>query len=230
MKRLALIEDDQLLLKRMTVFLNSQASMECVLSANSLGMFFENLPENPQIDLLLIDIELSNTINTIDHLQKVRNLLPNTRILVITGHNHPDYILTALQKGANSFYLKGSGLNKLLEAIETTIAGGTYLTPEAAAHMIPFFNAQQDRPFLHSNKNAKNPSHAVPCFSKSIKLDLSPREKDVAWRLVDGYSYQEIASELLVSLNTVRHYVKVLYKRFGVSNKVQLGKKIKSYL
>ncbi len=222
MKRIALIEDDKLLLNRMAMFLAGQQGMSCVLKAETLGQFFENLPDEPGIDLLLIDIELSDEVNTIAHLQKVRKLLPDSKILVITGHNHPDYILQALQKGANGFYLKGSGLAKLLEAIETVCAGGAYLAPEAAAHIIPFFNRQPD---------SSRPFHAEPAGQGAPeKMDLSRREKEVAQRLIEGQSYQEIASDLLVSLNTVRHYVKCLYKKFEVSNKIQLSKKLRPYM
>lgn len=226
MKRIALIEDDKLLLKRMASFLNSQEELECVLAAPSLGSFFEALPDSPKIDLAIIDIELSGTINTIDHLQKLQNLLPETRILVITGHNHPDYIFQALRKGAHSFFLKGAGLDKLLEAIDITCAGGAYLAPEAAAYMIPFFNQQNEQ---HGSK-LKQYSASTPAIPGHEQLELSLREREVAQRLANGHSYQEIASELFLSLNTVRHYVKVLYKKFDVSNKVQLSKKIQSYL
>ena len=228
MTRIALIEDDKLLLKRMALFLSGQKGMQCVLTAESLGQFFETLPEKPQVDLLLADIELSSSINTIDHLEKVRKLLPAVKILVITGHSHPDYILRALQKGVNGFYLKGSGLDKLVEAIETICSGGAYLAPEAAAHMVPFFN-------WHSNSQRQSEdtvaSYAAPGPAIPIKEDakLSRREKEVAWRLIEGQSYQDIASELSVSLNTVRHYVKSLYKKFGVSNKIQLSRKMKPY-
>jgi DNA-binding NarL/FixJ family response regulator len=217
MKRIALIEDDELLLKRMTAFLNTQDNFECVLGVNSLGQFFELLSDDIQIDILLADVELGENINSLDHLQKVAALLPDVKILVITGHNDPAYIRRALQKGASSFYLKGSGLSKLLEAIETTCRGASYLAPEAAGHLIPLLR-QDELP-------------AAPTLDHAEATDkiesLTFREKQVAVRLADGYSYQEIADDIFISINTVRHYVKVLYEKFDVKNKTQLSHKIR---
>ena len=220
MKRIALIEDDELLLKRMVAFLNSQNNIQCVLCVNSLGKFFESWSEEIQIDVLLIDVELADNINTLDHLQKMAALLPEVKILAITGHNHPAYIQRAMQKGARGFYLKGSGLSKLLEAIEATYHGGIYLAPEAAAHVIPFLQ-QGGQPQVAASGNSDT-------IAKVESLSL--REKQVAIRLIEGYSYQEIADEIYLSINTIRHYVKVLYEKFEVSNKMQFSKKIRHLL
>ncbi|MCB0560395.1 MAG: response regulator transcription factor [Lewinellaceae bacterium] len=229
MKQIALIEDDQRLSKRMAFFLNKQDDLECVVSAGSLGEFFERLNEKLKLDLLLLDIELSGSINTIGHLQKIKNLLPNIKILVITGHNHPDYLLRALQEGADSFYLKGSGLPKLLEAIDTTYAGGTYLDPEAAVHILPYIRKQKSRPKTGIPSFDECEAAASEGLGEQA-IPLNKREQQVAKGLIEGQSYQEIAQHINLSVNTVRHYVKVLYKKFEVANKVQLSNKLKPYM
>ncbi len=220
MKRLAIIEDDQQLLKRMAFFLDKQEGMKCSIGSGSLGEFFEKLPDYSTIDLILLDIELSDTINTIDHIQKLKSLLPQARVVIITGHNHPEYIYSALQNGADSFYLKGSGLDKLLEAIEATLEGGSYLDPEAAAHI---------RKLIRGEAQAAPPLTAPAGGRKNAPglNSLPQREKQVAEGLLRGKSYQEIAEDIHLSINTVRHYVKVLYKKFEVSNKIQLSNKLK---
>ncbi len=228
MKQIALIEDDQLLLKRISVFLDNQSGMKCVVTARSLGEFFERLDEEVKPDLLLLDIELSNEVNTIHHLQKIKNLLPSIKVLVITGHNHPDYVLKAIQKGADSFYLKGSGMPRLLEAIDFTLNGGAYLDPEAAAHMIPYLRGQKEPSFtgISSSDGQKTvPSEGTGAQSGP---QLSRREEQVAHGLIQGQSYREIAENINLSINTVRHYVKALYKKFEVANKIQLSNKLKS--
>ncbi|MCB0548494.1 MAG: response regulator transcription factor [Phaeodactylibacter sp.] len=229
MKKIALIEDDERLLKRMFSFLNSQNGLQCIIAASSLGEFFERLDEELKPDLLLLDIELSQDINTIIHLKKIKNLLPQSKVLVITGHNHPEYVLKAMQEGADSFYLKGSGLNKLLEAIETTFSGGAYITPEAAAHMIPFLRKEK-LPAMDGLPHTDEPDTAPAEGIAQKAPELSPRERQVARGLIKGQSYLEIAENINISVNTVRHYVKVLYKKFEVANKVQLSNKLKPYM
>jgi DNA-binding NarL/FixJ family response regulator len=226
MKRIALIEDDQLLLKRLTFFLNNQDEIECVLCASSLGVFFEKLTREKQPDLLLMDVELSKDMNTIAHISKVKALIPKSKILIFTGHNHPDYIMQALQSGADGFYLKGSGLSKLLEAIETTLSGGVYLSPQAVPNMMPYLR-KQDTFNATPPPSTHQPDNTT---TDEASYFLSQREKQVARRLIQGLSYKEIAQDINVSVNTVRHYVKVLYKKFEVSNKIQLSHKIKALI
>ena len=228
MKRIALIEDDQLLLKRLIFFLNNQDGIECVLCANSLGNFFEKLTDDKHPDLLLMDVELSETVNTIAHISKVKALIPHSKVLIFTGHNHPDYIMRALKNGADGFYLKGSGLSKLLEAIDTTLAGGMYLSPQAVPHMVPFLRNQETISIAPSSPPSHQSNTAAAVSEASAFL--SQRERQVAKRLVQGLSYKEIAQEINISVNTVRHYVKVLYKKFEVTNKIQLSHKIKALL
>lgn len=228
MKSIALIEDDRLLLKRLGSFLNKQKGLKCIISASSLGQFFECLEEGMKPDLLLLDIELSGAVNTIHHLGKVKSLLPEAKVIVITGHNHPGYLLGALQNGADSFYLKGSGLPKLLDAIEATCAGGAYLDPPAAAHMLSYLRQKPASP-EGGPTDSEMPGATFSEASGQAQLQLSQRERQVAKGLVKGESYMDIARNINVSVNTVRHYVKVLYKKFKVANKIQLSNKLKSY-
>ena len=58
------------------------------------------------------------------------------------------------------------------------------------------------------------------------EYDLKKREQQVAYGLIEGNSYQEIGEELHISINTVRHYVKTLYKKIGINNKIQLFQKL----
>jgi DNA-binding CsgD family transcriptional regulator len=63
--------------------------------------------------------------------------------------------------------------------------------------------------------------HELP--SKEIKaLSLSPREREVLWKLLSGRGEKEIATDMCLSQNTVHHYVKAIYKRLGVSSRVEL--------
>ena len=226
MKQIALIEDDPKLLKRMAIFLNRQKGLECTITSSSLGEFFECLGDSQEPGLLLLDIELADKTNTLAHLRKIKNLLPDTKILVITGHNHPEYLLWSLQQGADGFFLKGSGLNRLLQAIEATFAGGAFLDPEAAVHMVSYL--RKERPIPHNGFSGHNEAPDADLLQPGLML--SAREQQVARGLTAGQSYKEIARAINLSINTVRHYVKVLYKKFDVSNKVQLSNKLKEYV
>ena len=73
--------------------------------------------------------------------------------------------------------------------------------------------------------NGQSARDVIP--SEAPQYSLREREQQVAAGLVIGQSYQEIADENYISINTVRHYVKVLYKKLDVSNRVQLIQKLR---
>lgn len=216
--KIALIEDDTFLLRRLPEIIDAQPNLDCVLQARSLGEFFEQFSPSQQLDLILADVELSDTINLTDHLGKIRSLLPDCKIIAITGHNHPSYVLKALKQGANSFYLKGGSPKELLKAIQSTLDGGTYISPKAAANLLPI---------LRQNGNSGSTSTLQENDAWSR---LNDRERSVAEGLLKGETYGSIASNLNLSINTIRHYVKELYTKFGVNNKIQLSQKLSSKL
>jgi DNA-binding NarL/FixJ family response regulator len=222
MKRLALVEDDILLAKRLASFLNSTSDFSCELIAHSLGGFFEQLDTEAPPQILLMDIELSDTVNTIDHIKKIKALIPSSGIIVITGHNHSDYIQRAISNGADGFYLKGSGLKKLIEAIESTLDGGLYLAPKAAKHLLGVIK--------QAPSAAPPPGESLAMVPPPQIESMTEREREIASGLINGDSYKEISSNCNISINTVRHYVKVLYKKFEVDNKVAFTNKVKPFL
>lgn len=89
--------------------------------------------------------------------------------------------------------------------------------------LIPFFIHL----FLHISRyyyqNYEQKPDKTTISIKMDELDFSPREKDIAKLLVEGINYGEVAESLYISVNTVKTHVKSIYKKAGVSNKLQLS-------
>lgn len=217
MIQIGIVDDDKVLSDKLASALSQQNDFECTLQASSLGALFESIDPVSQPDILLLDIQLG-VISSIDHLEKIKALLPQSKIIIMTGYSDKRYIVDALQRGANSYILKGQAPTKIFEAIRETHNKGSFLGPQAASVVVE-----------HLRNHI--PGKGQPTFSTTdLPWDLTVREAQVAQDLTEGFSYKEISQQRNISINTVRHHIKSLYRKTEVSNKMQLLQKLKSAL
>ncbi len=211
------IEDNNAMLQSLVGFINGQENMACTLQAKTIDDFFRQYQNSTPLDILLVDVELGNDVNSLDYIEKIkRTLQVNTKILVITGHNQPEYIGNALMKKADGYYLKGSGVDQLLNAITTVYQGGYFISTGATAHF----------PAILRSRHSEGKEFAIPLEARTLlsEYQLNNREIQIGILLTEGFSYQEISSKLFISINTVRHYVKSMYSKLNINNKMQLSK------
>lgn len=219
MWQLGIVEDDRTLLSALTDFFNEQTNFRCVLSADSMGNFFEAWNRRVKVDVILLDIILGEE-NSLNHLYKLKSLIPNCKVIITTGKRDSNLLIKALAEGADSYYLKGSDLNQLLNIIEVTMKGGAYIDPYMAPELVGV---------VREHSGFSRESTLVQQLSRlEERYDLHVREMQIAKGLIAGLSYQEIGNDLNIALDTVRHYVKSLYKKLEVNNKVQLIQKATS--
>ena len=108
-------------------------------------------------------------------------------------------LFEAIRSGANGYVLKKTPPAKLLEYIEEAASGGPPMTASIATQVLKMFSQV---------KTTQNEDY-----------NLSEREKQVLQLLVDGYSYKMIASEMFISIDTVRSHIKKIYEKLHVNSK-----------
>ena len=108
-------------------------------------------------------------------------------------------VFDAIRNGANGYVLKKTAPAKLLEYIQEAASGGAPMTASIATQVLKMFSQI-------------NPS-------QNEDYNLSDREKQVLQLLVDGYSYKMIASEMFISIDTVRSHIKKIYEKLHVNSK-----------
>lgn len=126
-------------------------------------------------DVLVLDISMGGE-SSLPRLPEMRAIAPGTRVLVLTMQEDPAFAREALRAGARGYLLKEAAAEELLAAVAEVAAGGTYLQPALGAQL-----AVRDDP----------------------EVDLTDRERDVLRLLASGYTNQEIAERLYLSLRTV---------------------------
>ncbi|MBU6341266.1 MAG: response regulator transcription factor [Bacteroidetes bacterium] len=209
------IEDDSQLRQLYVQFLqeNGYPSIE---PYPSVAHFLDQLNLNQVPDLILLDIMLG-TQNALLQLPKIKLLLPQVPVIIVTGYQDEQFLFQALKEGADSYFIKGDSLDKLQEAIRQTLLGNAYLSTESTNQLVEYY---RNAPPLN------DPLHLF-LTDVSLKYRLKKREMEVLNGLLAGKRYKEIASDMHVSINTVRHYVVSLYQKMNINKKEELLLKLK---
>ncbi len=161
-------------------------------------------------DVVLMDIRMPN-MNGVAATKKIKEILPDCKIIVLTTFDDSDYILSAINNGASGYLLKDIGSTALIDAIRNAYAGDTILP----------------------SKIAKKITDAALMVSsdREIKLKraygLSDREAGIAMMLSEGFTNRQIASALKLTDGTARNYISAIYLKLGVENRTAAIAKIK---
>lgn len=168
------------------------------------------LAERTRPDVVLMDIRMPN-MNGVAATKKIKEILPDCKIIILTTFDDSDYILSAINGGACGYLLKDIGSTALIDAIRNAYAGDTILP----------------------SKIAKKITDAAMMVSsdREIKLKrafgLSDREAGIAMMLLEGFTNRQIASALKLSDGTARNYISAIYLKLGVENRTAAIAKIK---
>ncbi len=216
--RTAIIDDQDLLLQQMKMLLELSAhSIRCILLATSVESFFDQLLERQLVpDIILLDLDLRGQ-QSIAYLPKIKRLAKDAKVIMVTGHDDPVLLAKAIESGADGYFVKRTDPQPdLAEVVKLTFEGGAFLEPSISANLLKAF---QNRQLPHHQVN-------IGELSKKLNIILAKREIEVLDGLLDEKSYQEIADDNHISINTVRHYVKELYQKVGVSSRRELIEKV----
>jgi DNA-binding NarL/FixJ family response regulator len=146
---------------------------------------------NPRI--VLMDIDLPG-MNGIEGTKRIKNLLPKTDIIIITVFENSERVFDALCVGATGYLTKNSTHTELLDALDEIIIGGSPMSANIARMVTTSFQKARTSPF-------------------------SEKEKLVLQLLVVGKSYKSIASQLDLSIDTIKFHIKNIYLKLQVNNK-----------
>ena len=195
--RVALVEDDRRLLDSLRLLIGGSPGFECVAAVGSVEEALRRLPaELPEV--VLLDIGLPGVRGSVG----VRRLLqhwPGAIFLMHTAFEDDDLVFESLQNGASGYVLKRTAPARLLEVIEEAHGGGSPMSPEIARKVIVHF------------RRIAPPAEPVE--------RLSPQETRLLRAIADGLSYKEAATELGVSINTVRAHIRSIYDKLSVHTK-----------
>src|SRR5919107_5283616 len=157
-------------------------------------------------ELVLMDLSMPN-MDGFEATREIKRESPSTIVLVLTAFEEPEYLLKALRAGASGYVLKHMGSKQIVGAIRRVLEGESPLNQEVAMQLLI-------RLIEEMKHNEAEPRSPLP-------IPLSPRETEVLELLARGQSNQQIASNLFISLSTVKNHVHHIIEKLGASDRVQ---------
>jgi len=159
-------------------------------------------------DVALVDVEMPG-LDGIGVTRRLRDRLPQVRVVVLTGFEQDAYVLDAVTAGACGYLLKDVSPERVVEAVRQAHAGQSPLDPRVASRLL-----------CHLLQGAQG---APPRPSDPGCEALSARERDVARLIGRNMSNRDIARHLCLSENTVKVHVSSVLRKLGVSDRVGIA-------
>lgn len=204
MIKVAIVEDNTALRQSLEQLFTRTPGITCVTSLNNLLNIVAELRKT-QPDIVLMDIGLPD-ISGIEGVRTVKSNFDKVQVLMFTVFEDDEKIFDAIRAGASGYLLKKTPPEEILEAVKELYEGGAPMSPSIARKVIHAFQSQ--------------PSSTVDDYQ------LTTREKEVLYALVDGLSYKKIAEKYFVSIHTVRSHISNIYEKLHVHSKSQAVAKV----
>jgi DNA-binding NarL/FixJ family response regulator len=209
-----LIADDHALVREgMQAMLASEQNLEVVGEAEN-GQEALELCRELRPDLILMDVRMPE-LDGLAATREIKSKYPQTRILILTTHESPEYLMDAVSAGADGYVLKDASKQGLLDAIWRGIRGESPVDQELAMQVIQRLTGENRR---HAETLPKS---AGERREETLSEPLTDREIEVLRLLAVGKTNRQVAQELLISLSTVKTYVQRLNIKLGVSDRTQ---------
>jgi len=196
MIKVTIIEDNTTIRDGLAALINGTPGYSCVGSFPDCESFLSKI-SSLDINVVLMDIGLPG-MSGIDGIIKAKKIKPELNILMLTVYEDSQSVLKALCAGASGYLVKKTPPTRLLEAIKDAYEGGAPMSSLIARQVITLF--QQNIGVQNEDKEAQ----------------LSSREKEVLTSLAEGNNYQSIADRLFISVDTVRHHIRNIYRKLHV--------------
>ena len=207
MTRLLLVDDDALVRAGLALMLGGVDSLEVVGEAPNGREALARVRDGG-VDVVLMDLRMP-VMDGIEATAALSALPGAPKVLVLTTFDADDYVVRALAAGAHGFLLKDTPPDQIVEAIATVVAGEPALSPAITRRLI-----EQVTDGSGDDRGAR---------ATALVGRLTDRERDVALAIGRGASNAEIASELHLSLATVKAHISHLFGKLGAVNRVQVA-------
>jgi DNA-binding NarL/FixJ family response regulator len=206
-----LIVDDQALFREgLRTLLSVQPEFEVVGEAGN-GEEALRLAANLQPAVVLMDLRMP-VLDGVSATRRMRSLLPNCRVIVLTTFDDDEFVFDGLRAGAVGYLLKDVSSDKLYEAIRAAARGEYFLLPSITTKVMEEFARL---------------SELVPEPVEPVVDTLSAREMEILNLVATGASNKEIASNLVIAEGTVKNHLTNILSKLGVKDRVQAVLKAK---
>ncbi len=211
------LADDHVLVRDgIKALLEDQEGIQVIDEASNGKEALEVIKRNKP-HLLIVDIRMPE-LNGIEVVREVNKLYKDVRTLVLSMHDSEEYVVKAIQAGADGYLLKGASKEEFLKAIYKVASGGKYFTGDISA-------------IIMNNFVNGNVASSTPQEKKQIEdpFNLTKREKQILNLVLQLKNNKDIAEELQISKRTAEVHRFNLMKKLDVKNLMELSNKAKEF-
>lgn len=155
-------------------------------------------------DLVLMDLSMPRT-NGLEAIKDIKKGHPEVKVIALTVHKTEEYIVAALDAGADGYVLKDANHSELVMAMKTVLKGERYLSPGISEKVI--------QGYLDGRKGYK----ATTAWDT-----LTQREREILKLIAEGYKNKDVADYLYISLKTVEKHRANLMRKLDLHNAAAL--------
>jgi two-component system, NarL family, response regulator LiaR len=196
---IAIVEDNDEIRKSLVAFMQNADGILCIGQYANAETALKEIPEILP-DVVLMDIGLPK-MNGIECIRQLKPLCPSVQFMICTIYDEDEKIFDALEAGANSYILKRSKPDQLVDAIRDLYEGGSPMSSDIARKLVQSFQKKQtpDR----------------------TSFGITPREAEILDLLAEGLSYKEIAAKIFISVKTIRKHIYNIYEKLHVHSRLE---------
>jgi DNA-binding NarL/FixJ family response regulator len=170
-----------------------------VVAEGEHGQDAVRLASEVRPDVAILDISMP-LLNGLDAAREIKRVLPNTKVILLTRHDEPQYVTEALRAGVKGYVLKSQAATDLVQAIEQVGRGGIYLSPNISRAVVEAYLSKTELP-------------ADP---------LTPRERQVLQMVGEGKSTKDVARLLGISTKTAESHRARLMRKLDIHETASL--------
>jgi DNA-binding NarL/FixJ family response regulator len=193
--KVIIVEDNTTIREGLTLLLESSPGLECPASYGNCEDMLAGV-ENIMPDLVLMDIGLPG-MDGIEGVRRLRKLMPEALVMMLTVYEDNENIFDALCAGAGGYLVKNTKPERLVEAISEAVNGGSPMSVNIARKVVGYF-------------------HKSTAPKDEAGMTITPREREILMEMSRGCSYQQVGDALFISVDTVRHHIRNIYRKMQV--------------
>ncbi len=206
--KIIIVDDHALFRSGVKMLLETQEDFQIVEDFSNATEALDYIKKNEKIDLILMDINLPH-IDGIEATGTIKKIYPSVKVILLTMYKNEPYLIKAMKNGASGYILKEAATTELINAIRTTLKGDMAIYPSMIEALVQ--KAIKDDSTEQEEKNSE----------KSI---LTPREKEVIHYISLGFTNQEIADMLHISVKTSEKHKSNIMEKLNINRRHDMVK------
>ncbi|CAM2894466.1 DNA-binding response regulator [Chryseobacterium flavum] len=203
--KIALIDDEQLILEGIKMLLASEKNLSVSLTADNGPDFIEQLEKLSEYDfpdIALVDVQMK-PMNGFELVEILKEKYPDLKIIILSSHYKTSILGYMVKLGVSAFLPKNSNKKMFIEAITMVHKNGVFFTAEDHQMLFTYMNSPVKKKSLFDTED-----------------ELSEREKDVVRLICQELTNNEIGEKLFISPRTVESHRQRILEKIGAKNTV----------